>query len=437
VRTVDTLVLNAAQVVTVAAGPPGPARGAAAMNDLGVVERASIAIHRGRVAAIAPTNEVIKAFRAKSRVHADGRTVLPGLVDAHTHPVFARWRDDEFARRCRGESYDQIRAAGGGIVASAEALRTVPEADLVESVRATFDRMLLHGVTVVEAKSGYGLSTDAEVKSLRVLRKAARGWPITAVPTFLGAHAVPREFERDRDGYVRLLCDEMIPRVARERLARFCDVFCDRGAFTPAETARILGAARAHGLAGKVHADELADDRGAEVAASAGAVSADHLGFTGTSGIRALAKAGTIPVLLPTTSVFLGLSKTPRAREMVEAGCAVALASDFNPGSSPTVNLSLSAGLGCSLLGLTPEEAVTAVTRNAAAAVGLSDRSGSIAVGRRADLVLLDAPSYVHLPYRLGTNLVHTVLRGGQVVVEDGRRVESAPRPASSTARTA
>jgi imidazolonepropionase len=432
VRNVDTLVLNAAQVVTVAAGGDGAARGRAAMNDLGVVEGASIAIHRGRIAGIGPTNEMMKAFRAKARVHADGRAVLPGFVDAHTHPVFPRWREDEFARICRGETYDEIRASGGGIAASAEALRAVPEADLVESIQATFDRMLLHGVTVVEAKSGYGLSAEAEVKSLRALRRASHGFPITVVPTFLGAHAVPREFARDRAAYVRLLVEEMIPTVARHRLACYCDAFLDKGAFTAEETAKILRAGAAHGLAPKVHADEFRDDGGAALAAKLGAVSADHLGFSSDAGIQALAKSPAVAVLLPATALFLGLSRRPDARKMIDAGCAVALATDFNPGSSPTVNLSLVAGLGCTALRMTPEEAVTAITRNGAAAIGRADRFGSIAVGRRADLVLLDAPSYLHLPYRLGTNLVHTVIRAGRMVVEDGRRVRKRREPASA-----
>jgi imidazolonepropionase len=432
VREVDTLVLNAAQVVTVAAGEPGAARGAAAMNDLGVVENASVAIHRGRVAGIGPTNEMIKAFRAKTRVHAEGRAVLPGFVDAHTHPVFARWREDEFARRLRGESYEAILAAGGGILASADALRATPEADLVESVRASLDAMLLHGVTVVEAKSGYGLAPDAEAKSLRVLRRAARGRPVTVVPTFLGAHALPRERRGDRAAYVREVCEQMIPEVARRRLACFCDVFVDETAFTPEEATTILRAAARHGLPGKVHADEMRDDGSAALAVREGAVSADHLGFTGKAGVEALAGSSTVAVLLPATSVFLRLERLPRAREMIDAGVAVALSTDFNPGTSPTVNLSLVAGLGCALLGMTAEEAVTAITRNGAAAVGRAGRFGSIAVGRRADLVLLDAPSYVHLPYRLGQNLVHTVLRGGRVVVEDGRRVPRKKKEAAA-----
>ena len=422
-RTVDLLVLNAAEVVTVATGPAGPARGRVAMNDLGVMHDASVAIHRGRIVAVGPTNSITKAYRGTKRVFAEGCALLPGFVDAHTHPVFAKWRDDEFARRCRGEAYEAILAAGGGILVSAKAVEETDEAELRAGLESRLDEVLLHGTTTMEAKSGYGLSVEAELKSLRAIRAAARASTVRLVATFLGAHAIPAAYAKRRAAYVSLVTDEMIPAVAKQRLAAFCDVFCETGAFTKAESARILRAAKAAGLATKIHADEFGDGGGAALAAREGATSAEHLGGTGPAGIRALVKAGVVPVLLPTTSLFLRLAGRPDARAMIEAGCAVALASDFNPGSSPTGNLQLTAALGCSMLGMTPEEAITAITRNAAAAVGLSGRVGSLARGFAADLVILDAPSYVHVPYRLGTNLVRTVVATGQVVVEDGRLV--------------
>ena len=420
-KTVDLLVLDASEVVTVAAGARGPARGRAAMNDLGVVRVASNAIVAGRIVAIGPTNDVTRTWRGRERVFASGRAVLPGFVDAHTHPVFARWRADEFARRCRGESYEAILAAGGGILASAQALEAADEATLEAGLAARVDEVLRHGTTTMEAKSGYGLSVEAELKSLRVIRAVGRRSRVRLVPTFLGAHAIPAAYAKRRATYVRLVTDVMIPAVAKQRLAAFCDVFCEQGAFTKAESATILRAAARHGLARKIHADEFGDSGGAALAARAKATSAEHLGGTGPAGIRALAKAGVVPVLLPTTSLFLRLAKKPDARAMIDAGCAVALASDFNPGSSPTGNLLLTAALGCSMLGMTPEEAITAITRNAAAAVGLSGEAGTIERGRRADLVVIDADSYVHVPYRLGTNHVRTVVRAGRVVVADGR----------------
>jgi imidazolonepropionase len=421
----DLLLEGAAQVVTLDDGRPGAKRGRAAMNDLGVVEDGAVAVRGGRVVAVGPTDELARTPAPRVRLDAEGRTVLPGFVDAHTHPVFARWREAEFALRCRGASYAEILAAGGGILASAGALQGVPTTALALAVRKRLDRMLLHGTTTVEAKSGYGLTTASELASLEALKLAGRGHPVTVVPTFLGAHALPAEFARRRRAYVDEVVDVMLPRVARRRLARFCDVFVEEGAFTLAEGRRILTAARRLGLGLKIHADEFGDSGGARLAATLQATSAEHLGGTGPAGIRALARAGTVPVLLPGTSLFLGLPKKPDARAMIAAGCPVALASDFNPGSSPTENLALVAALGCTTLGLTPEEAVVAITRNAAAAVGEESRAGRIAPGRRADLVLLDAPSYLHLPYRMGTNLVDRVLVAGRPVVQHGRRVRA------------
>ncbi len=419
----DLLLEGAAQVVTLDDGRPGPKRGVAASNELHVVEDGAVAVRGGKVVAVGPTDALRRRLRPRRRLDLDGRCLLPGLVDAHTHPVFARMREHEFAQRCRGAGYEEILAAGGGILASARATRETPVTALALGVRGRLDRMLLHGTTTVEAKSGYGLSTRAELDSLEALRLAARGHPVRVVPTFLGAHALPAEHRGRRRAYVDEVVQEMLPRVARRRLARFCDVFVEDGAFTVAEGRRILRAAARLGLRAKVHADEFRDGGGARLAAQVGAVSAEHLGGTGPAGIRALARAGVAPVLLPATCLFLRLPRLPDARAMLAAGCAVALASDFNPGSAPTENLSLVAALGGALLRLTPEEALVGITRNAACAIGEGARAGRIAVGRPADLIVLDAPSYLFLPYRLGTNLVSTVLVAGRVVVKDGRRV--------------
>ncbi len=424
-RSCDLLIEGAAQVVTVDDGRPGPKRGAKAMNDLGVIEDGAVAVRAGKVVGVGTTEELGRRFRPRKRMDADGQTVLPGLVDAHTHPVFAKMRESEFALRCRGAEYGEILAAGGGILASAKALQGLPVTALAFGVRKRLDRMLLHGTTTVEAKSGYGLTTASEIASLEALRLAAQGHPVNVVPTFLGAHALPAEFRSKRKAYVDEVVEQMLPIVAKRKLARFCDVFVEKGAFTVAEARRIFRVAMRLGLRPKLHADEFGDSGGARLAAAVGAISAEHLGGTGSAGIRALARAGVIPVLLPATSLFLGLTQKPDARAMIAAGCAVALASDFNPGSSPTENLALVAALGCATLAMTPEEVVCAITRNAAAAIGEEARAGHIAVGRPADLVLLDAPSYVFLPYRLGTNLVETVIIGGRVVVRRGRLVRT------------
>ncbi len=428
-RTADLLLLGAAQVVTCDGGRAAAKRGPREMNDLRVIEDGAIAVRRGKILAVGPTNDITRTYRGMQRFYCRGRTILPGFVDAHTHPVFAKMREDEFARRTRGEDYEAILAAGGGIHASAEALREAPQSALVADVRARLDSMLLHGTTAVEAKSGYGLTPESEVKSLRVIQKAAAQHPMTAARTFLGAHVVPKEYHRARAAYVKLLIEQMIPRVARQRLASFCDVFVEKSAFSVKEAREILRAGKRHGLRPKVHADQFRDSGGAKLAAELGAISVEHVDATGRSGIRALAKAGVIPVLLPAAALFTGLTHKPNARALIEAGCAVALATDFNPGTAPSENLALTASLGCSLLGMTPEEVIIAITRNAAAACGLQENHGRIAKGRPANLVVLDAPSYTFLPYRMGTNLVHQVFVNGRKVVKQGRRVrQAAPR---------
>ncbi len=419
--TVDLLLVRASQVVTLDGGE-GPLAGKAAMNELGVIDDGAVAVQAGRIVDVGPTIELARRHRGFRRIGCRGRTILPGFVDAHTHPAFARMREDEFAMRCRGATYEDILAAGGGIHASAKRLRDEPPGRLVASIRRRLDRMLLHGTTVVEAKSGYGLETDAEIKSLRAIGEAARGHPVRVVRTFLGAHAMPPAYRDDRETYIREVIERMIPKVARQRLASFCDVFVEKNAFTVDEARRILQAARAHGLRPKVHADQFRDGGGAALAAEVGAISAEHLDGTGEEGMRRLREAGVVPVLLPASCLFLGLPR-PDARRMIDRGLPVALATDFNPGSSPTENLSLVAALACAELGMTPEEALAGITRNAAAAIGLEAEAGRIAVGRRADLVILDAPSYVHVAYRLGTNLVRSVVVDGKIAVDRGRIV--------------
>ncbi len=427
-KSADLLLLGASQVVTLDGGRAAAKRGADEMNDLRVITDGGVAVRRGKIVDVGTTNHITSTWRGLKRIHCRGRTILPGFVDAHTHPVFARARENEFAMRCRGKDYEEILAAGGGIHASARAVREAELDTLVAGVSARLDRMLVHGTVAAEAKSGYGLTTESELKSLRAIRRAAARHPMTVARTFLGAHVVPEEYTRDRKGYVELVIKEMLPRVAKQKLAAFCDVFVERGAFSVPEARAILLAGRRLGLRPKVHADQFRDRGGARLAAEVKAISVEHADATRRSGMRALAEAGVIPVLLPSASLFTGLKHVPNARALIAEGCAVALATDFNPGTSPTENLLLVASLGCSLLQMTPEEVVTAITRNAAAATGLADSHGRIAAGRPAHLVVLDAPSYEHLPYRMGTNLVWRVLIDGQLVADRGRVVRSPTR---------
>jgi imidazolonepropionase len=339
--------------------------------------------------------------------------LFPGFVDCHTHAVFGAPRLDDHERRALGEDYKTIAARGGGILESVRDVRARSESELVALMRTRVRALLAHGSTTIEVKSGYGLDLASELKQLRVIRDVAAAERAALVPTFLGAHEVPPEFRDHRADYVRLLCDEMIPAVARERLAAACDVFCEPGVFDLAATRTILTAAQRHGMALKLHADELKGSGGAELAATLGARSADHLAAISDAGIRALAASDTVAVLLPATMMFLGHRDQAPARRLVDAGAAVALATDFNPGTSPTVGLPLVMALGVSQLGLRYAEVVSAVTVNAAAALGLAADRGQIAPGFRADLVSWGVSDWREVAYWLGEQLVTAVWTGG------------------------
>jgi imidazolonepropionase len=339
---------------------------------------------------------------------------MPGFVDPHTHLVFGRTREDEFEMRCLGKTYEEIAAAGGGIRASARRFRATPRAEILAQARALRASALRHGTTTIEVKSGYGLSPESELLALEIAGEIDEGGDV--VRTFLGAHEVPDEWRHDRAGYVRLICDEMLPQVAARGLARFCDVFCEEHVFTPDETRTICRRAKQLGLGIKLHADELAGTGGAELAVELGATSADHLMAVSDAGIAALAKSPTVAVLLPGTSFFLGMKRFAPARRMIDAGCAVALATDCNPGSSFTENPQEVVTIACIGLALRPIEALAMFTRNAAHAVGLGGEVGRFAPGFRADLVVLDVPSHCHVAYHHGVNHVATVVRRGRPV---------------------
>lgn len=410
---------NIGQLLTLA-GPPGPRCGEWA-RELAVIEGAAVAAVGGLVLEAGPEADVTSSVATGPdtvELDAGGAVVTPGLVDPHTHAVFAATREHEFAMRVAGSTYEEIAEAGGGIRSSVRTLREAEPALLLERGAATLDRMLAHGTTSVEIKSGYGLSQDSELKMLRVIRDLGSGHAMDVVPTFLGAHEFPDEWRDNREGYVDLLVDEMIPAVAREKLAVFCDVFCEKGVFTVEQSRRVLEAARGHGMEPKLHADELNAWGGAELAAELGAVSADHLVCASDEGIRAMAEAGVVAVLLPGTTLSLGKPDYARARKMLEEGVAVALATDCNPGSSMTESMQIIMSLAAMSLRMTPEEALVAATVNAACACGL-EGAGSVSAGGDCDVVVWEVDDYRAIPYHYGVNLVKAVVKRGEVVVRN------------------
>jgi imidazolonepropionase len=403
---VDLLVVNAGALVTLA-GPARPRIGAEHSN-LGIVDGGAVAVKKGLVVAVGPTAEIRARFSAKSTIDAKGALVTPGLVDPHTHLVFMGSRENEFEMRAAGKSYQDIAQAGGGIHATVEKVRAATRDELVKAGRPRVRAMLEHGTTTVEAKSGYGLSVGDEVKSLEAIRE------LGCVPTFLGAHEVPHGMARA--DYVREVAEVMVPRV--RGLARHCDVFCEVGVFSVDDARMILSAAKAAGMTLKMHAEEFRATGGAELAAELGAVSADHLMAVTDRGIRALRRSGTVAVLLPGTSFFLGGGRYAPARRIIEEGVPIALGTDFNPGSCTAFSLPLILSLACTHLGMSPAEALAAATINAAFACGEGERAGSLEPGKRADLVVWHAKDYREIPYWLGANLVGRVIRAGKLEVD-------------------
>lgn len=416
-------VRRARQLVTLAGSSAAPLV-KEKMSDLGIIENGSVWIEHGTIVAVGADDELARQFADRLAeaevIDAKGKTVTPGLVDPHTHLVYAGSREHEWTMRLHGATYMEIMNAGGGIHATTKATREASEEMLYEESKRRLDQFLLHGVTTVEAKSGYGLSLEHEIKQLEVAKSLDDTHPVDIVSTFLGAHAVPPEWKHDPDEYIRLVIDEMIPEVSRRGLAEFNDVFCERGVFTPDQARLILEAGKEHGLTPKIHADEIEPYGGAELAAEVGAISADHLLRASDEGIRRMADGGVIGVLLPGTAFFL-MTQAADARRLIDAGVPVALATDCNPGSSPTVSLPLVMSLACLHMGMTPAEAMAAATINAAHAVGRAHLVGSLEPGKKADLVMFNVPNYMQIMYYYGVNHAETVIKGGKVVVNDGK----------------
>ncbi|WP_025843900.1 imidazolonepropionase [Brevibacillus agri] len=416
---------HASQLATLAGGSSAPVTGAR-MNELAIIEDGSVWLENGVIERVGTDDELASVYRERAHeafvIDATGKLVTPGLIDPHTHLVHAGTRQNEFNMRLNGATYMEIMNNGGGIHATTAATRQATHEELYAESKRRLDQFLLHGVTTVEAKSGYGLTLEDELKQLEVAKKLHEEHPVDLVSTFMGAHAVPREYKETPDAFVDLVVEQMIPEVARRKLAVFNDVFCERGVFTPEQSRRILEAGMRHGLLPKIHADEIEPYEGAELAASLGAVSADHLLRASDRGIELMAKAGVIAVLLPGTAFFL-MAESANGRKMIDRGVAVALSTDCNPGSSPTVSLPLMMNLGCLKMGMTPAEVLTAATINAAHAIRCAHEVGSIEVGKKADIAIFDVPDFMTLQYRYGVNHVDTVIKQGTVVVAGGRRV--------------
>ncbi len=408
----NTLIENIGELCVVPRGPVGGAR----MGEVLRVRGAALVVEDERIAWYGPAGERPGELRVDERFDAGGGCLVPGLIDCHTHVVFAGMRDDEFVMRNAGKSYAEIAAAGGGIRTTVNAVRAATRAQLVELARPRLARMLAGGVTTVEVKGGYGLTVADEVKILEAAQELGAVQPVEIVGTWLAAHVVPKDRRDEREAYLREThADAVLADVRARGLAEFVDVFVEAGAFTVEEGRFVLEAGRRHGLRGKVHAEQLSNTGATAMAAALGAVSADHLEFVDDEAIASLRTHGTIPVVLPGCSLFLNSAPAP-ARRLIEAGLPLALATDFNPGSSMIESLQLILAFSCVRLGLTPAEALVACTANAAAALARADRIGHIAVGAQADLALVDVPRLEAWPYQVGRNCVRAVWKRGRVV---------------------
>ncbi|UAC50021.1 imidazolonepropionase [Bacillus aquiflavi] len=394
------------------------------MNELHIIENSSLWLEDGKIQMVGPHDKLVEQY--KDRLHeaeiidSYGKIILPGLVDPHTHLVYAGSREGEFNMRLNGATYMEIMNNGGGIHATTSKTREACEDELFAQSFRRLNAFLLHGVTTVEAKSGYGLNWETEYKQLKVAKRLNEAHVIDIVSTFMGAHAVPADFKHLEDKFVDFVIEEMLPKVAEENLAEFNDVFCERGVFTPEQSRRILLAGKKYGLIPKLHADEIEPYEGAELAAEVGAISADHLLKASEKGMKAMADKGVIGVLLPGTAFFL-MAESANGRKMIDLGVPVALSTDCNPGSSPTCSLPFIMNLACLKMGLTPAEAIVAATINAAHAINRGQEIGSIEIGKKADIVIMDVPNYMQLAYHYGMNHTDTVIKNGKVVVLGGQ----------------
>lgn len=417
-QTVDLIIKNIRQLLTLRSFKKGP-RIKEQMEDLGIIEDGAVALRDTKIVAVGKTEDVfdkVKIDKNSKVIDAKNKVVSPGFVDPHTHPVFAATREEEFELRIKGKTYEEIARAGGGIKSSVRELRKRSKEELIKLALPRLDNFISYGTTTIEAKSGYGLSLEDEIKSLEVIKELNKIHPLDLIPTFLGAHEVPDEFRDKRNEYVDLIINKMIPEVAKRKLAVFCDVFCEKGVFDLEETERILESAKKFGLKLKIHADQLSQFGGAELAAKVKAISADHLEKVSDTGIEEMKEAGVIAVLLPGSVFGLGLKDYPPARKMISSGLPVALATDFNPGSSFSESMPMILSLACLMMKMTPAEVMTASTINSAYALDLGKKIGSLEVGKKADIIIWNVDNYKQIPYHFGMNLVGKVIKNGTVV---------------------
>jgi imidazolonepropionase len=416
---VDLIIKNAEELLTLSATFEEE-------SGLGIIRNGALAVKNGKITWMGKSDELSESLVLKrngKEFDATGKVVMPGLIDSHTHIVFGGSRENEFEQRIQGLSYLEIAERGGGILSTVEATRKASFEELFLLGKRRLNRMLSRGVTTIEAKSGYGLSLKDELKILEVMRTLGEDHPVDIVPTFLGAHTVPKEFKNNRKGYVDLLTEEMIPRVAEKRLAEFCDVFCEEKAFNLEESKKILETGKRYGLKPKIHADQLSSGGGAELAAEVGAYSADHLEYVSPTGIERMAEKGVTAILLPGASFSLSMKKLPPAREMIEKGVTIALATDLNPGSSMTESLPLIMTMGCTMFRMLPKEVIQATTIQAAKSMGRESDIGSLEVGKQADIAIFDIPNYRYLPYHFGVDHVEIVIKKGRLVYRRSGRL--------------
>ena len=412
-KKVDLIIRNAKQLLTLKSDSPKTGK---EMQNLGIIQDGAVAVLNDKVANIGITDEILKEYYSENIINATEKVVMPGFVDPHTHPIFVKTREDEFEMRILGKSYKEISQSGGGIRASIKGVRNASKEELVELGFKRIKKMLEQGTTTIEAKSGYGLSMDSEIKMLEAIFDINKISKIDIIPTFLGAHEFPDEYKNTPEEYTKILIKEMLPEIKKRNLAQYCDIFCEEHVFNIEQSRRILIEAKKLDFKIRMHADELEPIGGAELSAEIGAVSADHLVAVSDIGINNMKEANVTPVLLPGTTFSLGLEKYAPARKMIDTGLPIALATDFNPGSCHCDSMQTVISLACIEMGLLPSEAIAASTINAAYSLELGNKIGSIEVNKQADILIMDIPSYKYLPYHLGSNCVYMIIKKGKLL---------------------